>query len=462
MFMATFTPAAKILSVFGLVMINVIAIDSLRTLPIGAVYGFSLVFFYLVAALVFFIPTILVTAELATAWPNTGGAYIWVREAFGPHCGFMVIWLQWIYNVVWYPTILAFIGATLAYLFDPALANNKYFLIAVVLISFWGSTWINCLGLKVSSWFSTVGALIGTLIPMTFIIILGIIWFGLGKPMQIDFSYKSLFPDNVSLDSLAFLTGIVFGLMGMEMSAVHAGDVRNPQRDYPRALLYSGIIILASLILSSLAIAIVIPHAKLSVLSGLIDAFAVFFASYHLNWLLPVIVILIIVGGLGGLATWVMGPTRALGIALQDKNAPAWLQKTNQQGMPRSLLILQGVIVTLLTSIFLLMPTVNSSYWVLTVLSSQLALIFYIFLFATAIRLHYKHAHVERFYRIPGGKAGIWVVSGLGILGCLFTIIVGFIPPTHLSLKSLIVFESVLVAGIIIFCTLPLFIFRRK
>src|SRR6185437_14865497 len=106
-----------------------------RTLPIGAVYGFSLVFFYLVAALVFFIPTILVTAELATAWPNTGGAYIWVREAFGPHCGFMVIWLQWIYNVVWYPTILAFIGATLAYLFDPALANNKYFLIAVVLIS---------------------------------------------------------------------------------------------------------------------------------------------------------------------------------------------------------------------------------------------------------------------------------------------------------------------------------------
>ena len=106
-------------------MINVIAIDNLRSLTAGAEYGFSMVFFYLVAAILFFVPTILVTAELATGWPNTGGVYIWVREAFGPRWGFLTIWLQWIYNVVWYPTIFAFIASIVAYL-SIQLVDNKF------------------------------------------------------------------------------------------------------------------------------------------------------------------------------------------------------------------------------------------------------------------------------------------------------------------------------------------------
>src|SRR6478672_5976935 len=101
----------KVLSVFSLVMINIIAVDSLRTLPISAKLGMSLIFYYVIAALIFFIPVALVAAELATAFPNTGGIYVWVREAFGKRVGFITIWLQWIYNVVWYPTILAFIAA---------------------------------------------------------------------------------------------------------------------------------------------------------------------------------------------------------------------------------------------------------------------------------------------------------------------------------------------------------------
>ena len=99
------TLVKKTLGAFGLAMINVIAVDSLRSLPFSAEYGFSLVFFYILAAITFFFPTALVAAELATGWPNKGGIYVWVREAFGERWGFLVIWLQWIYNVVWYPTI---------------------------------------------------------------------------------------------------------------------------------------------------------------------------------------------------------------------------------------------------------------------------------------------------------------------------------------------------------------------
>ena len=52
----------RVLSVFSLVMINVIAVDSLRTLPISAQLGFSLVTYYAFAALAFFIPVALVAA----------------------------------------------------------------------------------------------------------------------------------------------------------------------------------------------------------------------------------------------------------------------------------------------------------------------------------------------------------------------------------------------------------------
>src|ERR1700731_126786 len=124
----------RILSVFSLAMINIIAVDNLRSLPIAAEYGFSLVFYYLLAGLLFFIPTALVAAELATGWPHSGGVYVWVREAFGKRIAFLTIWLQWIYNVIWYPTMMAFLAGMLAYLFDPELANNKYYMLTVILV----------------------------------------------------------------------------------------------------------------------------------------------------------------------------------------------------------------------------------------------------------------------------------------------------------------------------------------
>src|SRR6187431_1525884 len=156
----------KVLNVFSLVMINIIAVDSLRTLPISAKLGLSLVSYYVIAALTFFIPVALVAAELATAYPNTGGIYLWVREAFGKRAGFITIWLQWIYNVVWYPTMLAFIAATLSYLIAPELSNNKFYLLGTSLGLFWVFTIINCFGMKLSSIVSIIGASIGTILPI--------------------------------------------------------------------------------------------------------------------------------------------------------------------------------------------------------------------------------------------------------------------------------------------------------
>ena len=270
-------PSKRVLSVFSLVMINVIAVDSLRTLAITAQLGFSLVFYYLAAAFAFFIPVALVAAELATAYPNTGGIYVWVREAFGVRAAFLTIWMQWIYNVVWYPTILAFIAGTMAFLFAPELANNRYYLLGTMLVLFWLFTFLNCWGMKISSLISILGASLGTLLPMIGIIVLSIIWIFQGHaPVAHHMTLDQWLPHINSLGQMAIFVAVLFGLLGMEMSAVHAEEVRHPQRDYPRALLYSTILIFSTLVLGSLAIVLVVPQGKLSVVSGFVDAYDIF------------------------------------------------------------------------------------------------------------------------------------------------------------------------------------------
>jgi len=451
----------KMLGVFSLVMINVIAVDSLRSLTAGVEYGFALLFFYALAALLFFIPTILVTAELATAWPNTGGAYIWVREAFGARLGFVAIWLQWIYNVVWYPTIFTFIAGTFATLIDPNLVNNKTYMLTAILLTYWGTTLLNFFGLKVANSLTALGAIVGTIIPMLFIAALGFFWLYLGKPTSVHFSIQHFFPHMSQLGNLAFFTNLLFGLMGMEMAAIHAGDVRNPERNYPKALCYSGIIIFITLVLACLAISIVIPAEKLNLVSGLIDAFRIFFNAYGLGWLTPVIAFLIVIGSLAGASVWIAGPARGLLVASKETQLPKLLLYTNKKAMPVGIFLIQGMIVTILSCVFFIMPSVNSSYWVLSALTAQLALLYYALIFASAIRLHKKRPEVKRAFKIPGGMIGMSIVAGIGILTCFGTIAFGFIPPSQVIAGSVFHYEAILIIGIILCCGIP-FLFQRR
>ncbi|RUR15451.1 amino acid permease [Legionella sp. km535] len=450
----------KVLSVFSLVMINIIAVDSLRTLPISAKLGLSLVSYYLVAAFAFFIPVALVAAELATAYPNTGGIYVWVREAFGRRAGFITIWLQWIYNVVWYPTMLAFIAATLSYLIAPSLANNKFYLLGTALSLFWLFTLLNCFGMKLSSIVSIIGASIGTVLPMLVIIVLGIVWMFQGRPVAVNYP-SSWLPDFSSFGNLALFSAVLFGLIGMEMSAVHAEEVKNPQRDYPRALLYSTLVIISTLSLGSLAIVIVVPNDNLSVVSGLIDAYSVFFNSYNMPWMTSVIAVLIILGGLSGVSAWIIGPTKGLLVSARDGSLPARFSRVNRFGAPVTILMTQGLIFTVLSSIFILLDSINAAYWILSDLSAQMALLVYIIMFAAAIKLRYSRPDHPRGYTIPGGNVVMWLVAGTGIICCILAMIVGFIPPSQIPIGNVYFFEAFLIGGLILFVLIPWLFAKR-
>ena len=461
----TSPPAGRcVLSVFTLAMMNVAVICSLRGLPLMAEEGFSLVFYYAVAALIFLIPVSLVSAELATGWPphGPGGVYIWVNEAFGDRWAFLAIWLQWIQNVIWFPTVLSFIGATLAYIYDPRLANNKLYMVHVILIAYWGCTFLNFRGMKTSGLTSTVCVMGGTIFPGTLIIILGIIWLLTGGVSQISFSARNIIPDLSNIDNVVFLAGALLIFSGMEVSAVHSNAVRNPTRDFPRAILLSAVIAIVVLILGSLSIAIVVPQKDISLVAGVMEAFKKIFDAYHIDWLVPVLAVCIAAGSVGGLCTWIAGPSKGLFTTARHGNLPPFLQHVNRNGVATHILIVQGLIVTALAFVFLLMPTVSSSYWLLSALCVILYLIMYLFLYASAIRLRYSQPDVPRAYRVPGGNIGMWVVGGAGLLGALFTLTVGFFPPSQLKTGSIGFYEGFLVLGILVMTAIPLLIFRFK
>jgi len=456
------TPNKKTLSLFSLVMINVIAIDSLKTLSTSAVYGVSLIFYFLLVALVFFIPMSLVAAELATGWPETGGIYVWAREAFGKKWGLFTMWLQWFNNILWFLTIMTFIGATLAYFINPHLVDNPIYMLIVVLVFFWGATVVNFFGLSASSLLCTTAAVVGTLVPMILVAALACVWMMMGKPICLHFDWKSFFPDLSNINNLVLLTAMFYGLTGIEMSAIHAGDVENPQRNYPKAIFWSVTIIVSTLIFASLAIALVIPEKQINIVSGLLQAFEVFFAAFHISWMMPVLAFLIVLSSVGIANAWILGPSKGLLVACRDQCISQKFGYQNKHGMPVTILLLQGVIFTILCGAFFLMPSVSSSFWLLTDVAAILQLMFYFMLFITAIKLRYKYPNVERAFTIPGGKIGLWIVCGSGCLAALFTIFIGFLPPSQIPVGNLTTYELLIVAGIVICCTIPFVLYYKN
>lgn len=422
----------------------------------SAEYGLSLVFYYVLAALLFFIPVALVSAELATGWPQTGGVYIWAREAFGKQFGFLTIWFQWFYNICWYPTIMSFVAATLAYCINPHLVDNRAYMLTVIFIVFWGSTLVNFFGMRISSLFSTISAIAGTLLPMALITVLGIVWILQGKPLHLHCTWHHFFPDLSSVNNMAFLTAVLYGLVGIEMSATHAGEVDNPQRNYPKAIFWSVLIILTTLIFSSLAIALVIPQEKINIVSGLLQAFEIFFTAFHMTWFMPILAFLIILSAIGGTNAWILGPSKSLLVACQDGSIPSQLGYKNKHGTPIVILILQGVIFTILCSVFFLMPTFNSAFWVLTDVTAILSLLVYVAMFASALKLRYKYPEVKRSFVVPGGKIGLWITCLTGIASCFFTIGLGFLRPSQLPVGGLVTYELIISSGVFLSCLFPL------
>ena len=452
------------ISVIALVLLITGAIDSIRNLPMTALFGSTLIFFFLFAAIVFLIPVALVAAELSSTWSDEeGGIYSWVQHAFGESMAFFTVWLQWVNTMVWYPTILLFIAGTLAYLVNPALAEHKGYLIAVTLTVFWSLTLLGLNGLRASATFTSFCAIAGMIVPMGLLIFLAILWLIHGHPIAINLSFSHLLPHWSKDQSWASITAMVTSFLGMELAAVHVRNVNHPQRNFPRAMYFSVILILLTMILGSLAVAFVLPPKDMSLLQGVIQTFTPYLSTYHLSALLPIIIVLLLLGSLGGMVNWIISPAKGLLLAANHGFLPQWLYQLNRHGIASRVLLLQATLVTLLCAAYVLLPSINAIYWLFTALSTELYIAMYVLMFIAAIRLKNKYPTRPRPFAIPGGRWGYYITCALGLFGCIISLIVGFFPPeNNIDVGGANHFRMIFISGIVLMLLPAALLYVRK
>ncbi|MGE3920046.1 MAG: APC family permease [Gammaproteobacteria bacterium] len=447
----------KVLGTFTLSMMAIAAIINLRGLPLMASMGLHAIFFYLAAAIFFLIPSGLVCAELATTYPEAGGIYLWVKRAFGERTGFLAIWLEWFNNVISYPATLSFMATTLAYLFDPKIAEHKAFIFITTLFILWFATFFNILGVKASSRLNVVGALLGTLIPGLAIILLGIFWLFGHNTSQIDFSFTNIFPA-AHFSNFVFFSGVLSGYSGMQIIAFHAANVDKPQRSYTKAIGVAVVLILLTTILAALSIGVVVPKHELTLVGGLMQGFTHFFSAFHMTATVPILAALILIGGFSSLSAWLLGPARGLAVAANQAHFFKIFSKENKNGSPVAILLLQAIVASLFSSLFLYMPSTSTAFWMLIDMSSQSTLLMYVLIFASAIYLRFREPTMVRPFKIPGGRIGITLIAGLPILACLGAIITSFSPPEELLIGQLTHYETILVGSNIVYLLIPFLI----
>lgn len=451
----------RVLKAFQLTMMGVAAIFAIRSLSMTAIYGEASITYYIFGALLFLIPSALVCAELATTWPSSGGLYSWVRLAYGKRLGFLAIWLEWTNTIVAFPAMITFVIFTLIYPFAHVIVENKLFEFLAFLVVLWGLTIINFFGIKTSSWFTTLCVIVGVFIPVLLIIGLGIFWVASGKPANIEFTWAGLIP-HLHFANIAFLVVIINSFSGIQIIAFHANHTAQPEVTYKKAMFSIVMILLGLAILGTLSMCIVLPQASLSLIGGLIQSFQIFLSSFHLAWLMPLIAVMVGIGVLSEINAWLIGPSKGLLTSTETGFLPEFLKKTNHKGMPVGVLTLQAIISSVLGMAYLLMSNINSAYWLLSDLTAQFTLLMWLLMFSGFIVLQFKYKDVPRPFKVPGKLFGAIVIPTIGWITCLCIFIAGFFPPTDvIHHNQIVLFESVLIGGLVIFSIIP-FCLRSK
>lgn len=473
--MATTSKAKTYMSWLTICFMMVAAVASIRSLPSMAVYGLGSVFLYVIPALLFFIPVSLVASELGTGW--NGGIYGWVRQAYGDRPGFFIMWFMWVQVVTWYPIVLGFGASTLAYLINPELAKSGVFTTAVIIVLYWLSTFVALNGMtalsKLTSWFM----LLGTALPAALLVLLGVAWLVLGHKSATPLTWDALIPTIFDTHTTAQVgahklhqdfwqqfTGAITGLVlivsnflafaGIEMNAIHARELRNPQKEMPRAILLAFFMILLVFIPPTVAISIVVPADSTSLTAGVIQAYSAFFEGFGIPWATPILAILLIIGALGGVLAWTAGPSTGLLFVGKAGMLPPIFQQVNKKGVQKNILYLQAIIVTLLSTIYIFIDNVSDAFWMISAMAALMYLIIYVFMFMAAMKLRKTQPNVKRGYVLKGLHGWCY----LGLFSTCVALIFGFIPPSSFSSMPFLEYAGILLLGLII-AGIPPFIF---
>lgn len=406
------------------VLFNITAIVGLRWLTTAASqFGIASLLMWVLAMMLFFIPSAIAVRELADIDPGAGGMYRWVSRAFGPMHGFIAGWGYWVNNLFYFPSLLLSTAAIAAYAGGArfaALGDNTTFILVLSIIGLWIAIWMNLVGLRVGKWLQNVGGY-GTWIPAGIFVVLAV-WsfavYGSATPWHA----ADLVPHRLDLSSINLFATLTFAFAGLELAPTLGGEITDPAATLRRGVLVSGVAIVAIYILCTGAVLVALPHETVSVTNGMPQAIAALTARLGVPVLAPlaaVIAIMLVISNIGGVGAWAAGSARLPFAAGLDKALPAAFARVHPTWQtPYVALLFQGVLATILVVVSLAGETAKSAYLALVQTTLILFFIPYLYIFGAYLRL--------RRVRTWGTAMTGW----LGFAAVLFSIVLGFVPPS--------------------------------
>lgn len=460
--------APKQLTLFGFFAITASMVMAVYAYPTFATSGFSLVFFLLLGGLLWFIPVGLCAAEMATikGWQE-GGAFTWVSKTLGERWGFAAISFGYLQIAIGFIPMLYFVLGTLSYILKwPELNEDPVVKTIVGLIILWGLALTQLGGTKNTARIAKVGFFAGILLPAAILLILAIFYLHSGAPVAIEMNTTTFFPDISQMGTLVVFVAFILSYMGVEASATHVNEMKNPGRDYPLAML---LLMIAAIVLSStggLAIAAVIPHEQINLSAGVMQTFTILINHIgpELDWAVRIIAALLLLGVLGEIAAWIVGPSRGMLVTAQQGILPARFAKMNRNGVPVTLVISQLAI----TSIALVVLTNtgggnNMSFLIALALTVVIYLCSYFMLFLGYIQLILKQPDNKRTFNIPGGNSVKLTVAMVGLVTSALAFVVSFFPPAGLpGAEANEVYVCLLVISFLIVLVIPFIIYALR
>jgi len=452
----------KEMGFWDVLLFNIATVLGPRWVAAAAHNGTSSISLWILAALLFFVPSALVINELSSRFPEEGGLYVWAKEAFGDFHGFVAGWNYWIYTVFYFPGLLLASAAMSAYIIGEngaALSQNRTFLLSVSVGMLVVAVGLNIIGLNIGKWLQNAGG-VSTYLPLLALLgIAAILWTKHGPITH--FTLANMMPV-WNWDTVNFWSQIAFAFSGLELVSAMSQEVHNPQKTLPWAVYASGVLIAGMYIVATVAVLALVPAAEVSTTSGVFHAITVGSIALKIGALGIIAAVVVTVGNAGGIGSTVAGIARVPFVVGIDRYMPAAFGKIHPRWKtPYVSILVQAIASCAILLISQINETTRGAYQFLVDATIILYFIPFIYMFAAAIKLYSRtdrRANKDAVL-IPGGKAGVWIVAGTGLAIVLIGILVSLVPPGDSSDK--VGFELKLVGGTVAAIVLGLMLYWR-
>ena len=456
------TQLRRVLGLWDVLLFNIAAVLGPRWIAAAAHNGTSSMSLWVLAALLFFLPTAFVVIELSTRFPQEGGLYVWSKEAFGEFHGFIAGWTYWVYTFFYFPGLLIASAAMGAYIGGGGAAHltqNRTFLLAAAVGLLLIAMALNIVGLDIGKWLQNAGG-VGTYLPMAMLVGMGAyIWWTRGSVTR--FTLANMMP-HWNWDTVNFWPQIAFAFTGLELVATMSEEIREPRKTFPRATFGSGISIAIMYMLGTMAVLAILPAGDVDPKSGVFGALAAGSAMLGIGFFGVAAAALTAVGNAGGVGTTVAGIARIPFVAGIDRYLPSAFGKIHPKWRtPWVSILVQAGISCVILLLIQLNESANSAYQILVDAGTILNFIPFLYMYGAAIRLASRPDRETNANAvlIPGGKLGVWIAGSLGFLIVLLGIVLSLIPPAESTNKW--VFEGKVAGGTGLFVLIGLALYWR-